>query len=164
MRTKTLFSGNLVVVDAMVVINFHGLLALKELLVWAKEELVVEARVRKEARFSKAGPIDLAPYIKKGSILEEEIKGVEQETLFYEYLDKEVGGARIHEAEAACLALAISKGYGLASDERVVREEFKKSNPAMICVHSWDIVDRARRLGFVSTKEANDLKRGLYYV
>lgn len=164
MPPSTLFNGVLVTVDAMVIINFHGLLALDRLFNWAKEEIVIEKHVKNEARFSVAGPIDLTPYIQKNLIIEEEITGEEQEDLFYHYISNKIGGTTIHAAEAACLAIAISKGYGLACDEKVVRDEFKNKCPKQICIHSWGIVDKARDLGFISEKEARDLKKGLYYV
>lgn len=164
MNPPTIFNTNLVVIDAMVIINFHGLLAFDKLIGWAKGELVVEQRVKNEARYSLAGPVDLTPYIEDGSIIEEEIEGEEQERLFSYYLNRQIGEARIHEAEAACLALAISKGYGLACDEKVVRDEFWKKCPNKICIHSWGIVDKANDLGLIDTQEAEDLKKGFYYV
>ena len=164
MSPSTLFNGTLVVVDAMVIINFHGLLVLDNLISWAKGEVVIEKHIKNEAQFSMAGSIDLTPYIQKGLMIEEEIKGKEQEDLFYYYVSNKLGGAIIHAAEAACLALAISKSYGLACDEKVVRDEFKKKCPNQICIHSWGIVDKANDLGFVGEQEAKDLKKGLYYV
>jgi predicted nucleic acid-binding protein len=164
MAPPTLFNGTLVVTDSMVLINFHGLLALDKFINWAKGEIVVEKRVKDEAQFSVAGPLDLNPYIENKSVIEEEIEGEEQEDLFYHYISNKVDGVTIHEAEAACLALAITKGYGLACDEKVVRDEFKRKCPKQICFHSWGIVDKAKELGFISEQEAKDLKKGLYYV
>jgi predicted nucleic acid-binding protein len=164
MSPSTLFNGSLVVVDAMVIINFHGLLVLDNLITWAKGEVVIEKRIKNEAQFSMAGPIDLTSYIQKGLIIEEELTGKEEEDLFYYYVSNKLGGAIIHAAEAACLALAISKRYGLACDEKVVRDEFKKKCPNQICIHSWGIVDKAKDLGFIGEQEARDLKKGLYYV
>ena len=86
MSPPTLFSANLVVIDAMVLINFHGLLALEKLITWAHGEMVVERRIKNEAQRSKAGLIDLTPYIQNGSIIEEEIEGEEQENLFYYWI------------------------------------------------------------------------------
>jgi hypothetical protein len=164
MSPPTIFNGNLAVVDAMVIINFHGLLALEKLISWAEREMVIEQRVKKEVTRSIAGPIDLTPYIQKGLIIEEEIQGKEQEDLFYYYFNRQIGKTRIHGPDAACLALAISKGYGLACDERVVREEFKKKCPDKICLHSWGIADKANKLGLIGAQEAEDLKKGFYYV
>jgi len=164
MNIPTLFDGNYVVIDSMVIINFHGLLALNELINWAKGEIVVERRVKKEASFSKAGPIDLTPYVQDNLIIEEEIEGEEQEELFYQYLNCKINKVTIHETEAACLALAISKGYGLACDERIVRDEFKIKCPTQICINSWGIVDEASKRGFIDMQKAEDLKRGFYYV
>ena len=164
MSPASLFNGNKVVFDAMVIINFHGLLMLDKLIGWAPQEIVIEKRIKKEANHSMNGPIDLEPYISSGSVIEEEIHGKDQEDLFYEYRNKKIDDAVIHAGEAACLALAISKGYGLASDELVVRNEFKSRCPGKTCVHSWDIVTILQKLGLINQVEANALKKGLYYV
>ncbi|MBU1148244.1 MAG: hypothetical protein KKD11_07825 [Candidatus Omnitrophica bacterium] len=164
MSPATLFNREKIVFDAMVIINFHGLVMLDKLIGWAPQEIVVEKRIKKEASHSMNGPIDLEPYISSGAVIEEEIHGKEQEDLFYEYRNKKVGDATIHAGEAACLALAISKGYGLASDELVIRNEFKSRCPDKTCVHSWDIVTILQKLGFINQAEANALKKGLYYV
>lgn len=164
MSSPTLFNGNLVVVDAMVIINFHGLLAIDKLISWTKGELVIESRVKKEAQHSITGPIDLTPYIENNSIIEEEINGKEQEELFYHYFNRKVGKSIIHSPDAACLALAISKGYGLASDEKILRDEFKSKCPRKICINSWGIVDKACKLGLIEMERAEDLKIGFFYV
>ncbi len=164
MSSATLFNREKIVCDAMVIINFHGLIMLDKLIGWAPKEIVIEKSIRKEAGHSMNGPIDLEPYISSGDVIEEEIHGKEQEDLFFEYRNKRIGRAVIHAGEAACLALAISKGYGLASDELVVRNEFKTRCPGKTCIHSWDIVTIALKLGFINQVEANGLKKGLYYV
>lgn len=164
MSPQTIFNSNFVVIDAMVIINFHGVLALEKLISWARGEIVLEHRVRNEATYSMAGPIDLTQHIEDGAIIEEQIEGEEQEKLFFYYLNRQIGDAQIHETEAACLALAISKGYGLACDEKVVRDEFKIKCPNKICIHSWGIVDKANDLGLIEAKEARDFKKGFYYV
>ena len=118
----------------------------------------------KEASHSMNGPIDLEPFISSGVVLEEEILGKEQEELFFKYCNKKIGSAIIHVGEAACLALAISKGYGLACDELVIRNEFQARCPGKTCVHSWDIVTIMHKLGYINQAEANILKEGIYYV
>jgi predicted nucleic acid-binding protein len=164
MGPATLFNGNKVVFDAMVIINFHGLVMLDKLIGWSPQEIVVEKRIKKEASHSMNGPIDLEPYISSGAVLEEEIHGKEQENLFYKYCNQKIGNSTIHAGEAACLALAISKGYGLASDELVIRNEFKSRCPDKTCVHSWDIVIILQKLGYIDQSEANALEKGLHYV
>lgn len=160
----TLFKNNLVVVDTMVIINFHGLLALEKLVKWAKGEIVIERRVKDEANFSMAGSMDLTPYLQNHSIIEEVIEGEELEELFFQYSGRPIGKKVIHETDAACLALAITKGHGLACDEKIVRDEFKKKCPDKICLHSWGIVERAQKIGLINKEEAADLKKGFYYV
>ena len=164
MGPATLFNGNKVVFDAMVIINFHGLIMLDKLIGWAPKEIVIEKSIRKEASHSMNGPIDLESYISSGTMIEEEIHGKDQEDLFYEYRNKRIGDATIHAGEAVCLALAISKGYGLASDELVIRNEFKSRCPGKTCVHSWDIVTILQKLGLINQTEADALKKGLYYI
>jgi predicted nucleic acid-binding protein len=163
-QQPTLFNGNKVVVDAMVIINYHGLLALDKLINWTSGELVVIDKVLREALYSRAGTIDLAPYIRNYSISIDAIIGQKQEEMFYAYCNSTLDGKTIHNGEAACLTLAISKGYGLACDEKCVRNEFSKRCPGKICIHSWGIVDRAVKLGFISSDDGQDLKRGFYYV
>jgi len=164
MNPPTVFNGNFVVVDTMVIINFHALLALEKLINWARGEIVIERRVKIEADSSLAGKIDLEPYIQNNLVIEEEIRGEEQEELFYHYFSRRPGKTVMHKGEAACLALAISKGYGLACDEKAVRDEFRKKCPDRICIHSWGIVDKANDLGLVEENEAKWLKKGFYYV
>ncbi len=164
MGPATLFNGNKIVFDTMVIINFHGLLMLDKLIGWAPQEIVIEKRTKKEANHSMNGPIDLESYISSGAVLEEEIQGKDQEELFYKYCNQKIGSTTIHAGEAACLALAISKSYGLACDELVIRNEFRSRCPAKTCVHSWDIVNIMLKLGYVSQSEANDLNKGIYYV
>lgn len=164
MSSKTIFNGEKVVFDAMVIINFHGLLALNKLVDWAKGEIIVEKYLKeKEILHSMAGPIDLEEYIKNGAIIEEEIVSQEQSQLLYYYLKTPVGKAIIHRGEAICLALAINKGYGLASDEKDVREEFKRKCPGKVCVSSWMIVDKAVQLGLICDRDGVGLKKGFFY-
>lgn len=159
----TIFGGNLVVVDSMVIINFHNLLKLDKLVnIWAKKEIVITPIVREEAIYSDNGRIDLSLYISNGSILEENL-GEEEKDLFLNYCANGIAKKLIHEGEAACLALAISKGYGLASDEKIIREEFKRICPGKICVNSWNIVKIARQRNLIGEKEAQDLSLGFYY-
>lgn len=164
MSPATLFNGNKVVFDAMVIINFHGLVMLDNLIGWAPQEIVVEKRIKKEASHSINGPIDLEPYIASGRVLEEEIQGKEQVDLLFKYCNRKIDSATIHVGEAACLALAISKGYGLACDELVIRNEFSARCPGKTCIHSWGIVIIMRKLGYINQSEANALKKGIYYV
>jgi hypothetical protein len=164
MSPATLFNGNKVVFDAMVIINFHGLIMIDKLISWAPSEVVVEKRIRKEANHSANGPIDLEPYIASGAVLEEEIQGKDQEDLFFQYCNKKIGSTTIHTGEAACLALAIAKGYGLASDELVIRDEFKSKCPGKICLNSWGIVSSMQKLGYINQDEANGLKKGIFFI
>ena len=165
MNQLTLFNKKLVVFDAMVLINFHGLYAFDKLTTWTHGELVLESKIIKvEANYSKAGEIDYEQYIAGGAIIEKVLETEEHQTLFSYYLNKKIKGTTINKGEAACLALAISENFGMASDEFAVRYEFKRKYPNNVCIHSWGIVDMAVNLKFISKREGEDLKRGFYYV
>lgn len=162
MSQQTLFGGRRVVLDAMVIINFHSLLILDKFFCeWAPGETVIHPFVRHEAQYSLAGPIRLARYFTEKLVLEEDLTTVEQKELFFQYCEKGIGGTQIHRGEAASLALALSRGYGLACDERVVREEFKEEAPDGICLSSWEIVRKSTVLGFITERERDDLQKGL---
>jgi predicted nucleic acid-binding protein len=159
-----LFGGRRVVLDAMVIINFHSLLILdKFFCAWAPGETVIHPFVRHEVRYSRAGLIQLARYFTEKLVLEEDLTTVEQKELFFQYCEKGTNGTQIHRGEAASLALALSRRYGLACDERVVREEFKKKAPGRVCLSSWGVVRRVSELGFITERERDDLQKGLFY-
>lgn len=163
MSNKTIFNGDRVVFDAMVIINFHSLLVLDKLVDWANGEIVVEIHIIREAQYSQSGEIDLNQYIQRGAIVREDIADPQQESLFLQYLKTRISDTTVHKGEAACLALAISKGYGLACDEKLVREEFKRKCPSKICVSSWMIVDKAVKLSLINSQNAAGLKKGFFY-
>ena len=164
MNQLTLFNKQLVVFDAMVLINFHGLYAFDKLTTWTYGELVIESKIKNEANRSKAGEIDFEQYIEDGAIIEKTLKTEAHKKLFSYYLNEKIKETTIHKGEAACLALAISENFGIACDEFAVRYEFKRKCPNNVCTHSWDIVDKAVSLKLISKNEGEDLKRGFYYV
>jgi predicted nucleic acid-binding protein len=164
MNQLTLFNKQLVVFDAMVLINFHGLYAFDKLINWAYGDIVIEKRVKNETTYSKAGEIEYEQYIAKGAIIEKTLKTEKHKNLFSHYLNKKIKKKIIDKGEAACLALAISEDFGIASDEKVVRQEFSRRCPGSVCVHSWGIVDMAVSLKLISKRDGDDLKRGFYYV
>lgn len=164
MNQLTLFNKQLVVFDAMVLINFHGLYAFNKLTNWAHGELVIESRVKNEANHSKAGEIEYEQYIEDGAIIEKTLKTEKHKELFSYYLNKKIKETTINKGEAACLALAISENFGIACDELAVRQEFSRECPDSICIHSWGIVDKAISLKLISKSEGEILKRGFYYV
>lgn len=164
MKQLTLFNKQLVVFDAMVLINFHGLYAFDKLTNWTHGELVIERTIKNEANHSKAGEIEYEQYIADGAIIEKTLKTEKHKELFSYYLNRKIQEKTIDEGEAACLALAISEDFGIASDERVVRQEFSRRCPNNICIHSWGIVDMAISLKLISRSEGEVLKRGFIYV
>ena len=164
MKRRTVFGGSRVVLDAMVIINFHNLLILDEFLAaWARGEVVVHQYVMAEAQRSAAGPLDWPTYLRQSLVFLEELCPGDETESFFSYCDGDISGTRIHKGEAACLALALSRGYGLACDERIVREEFNRRAPRAICINSWGIVRKAAEIGFITTGKRGDLLKGLFY-
>ncbi len=163
MTRGTLFGGRPVAADAMVIINFHGLLILDKFLrVWAPGQVVVHPYVRNEAQWSQNGEIPWPALLERAAVREEVLESA-GEQLFFQYFGSSLSGAAIHKGEAACLALSLSRQYGLLCDERVVRDEFARRAPGLICLNSWGVVDEAARLGFITENEKDDLRRGLLY-
>lgn len=161
MKKKTLFSGQTVVIDTMIIIHFFNLAAFQDLVNWAKGEIIVEKRVQNEADYSKFGAIDLNSYFEEKSLLSAELKEGQQEDMFLEYFMGGVNGKKIHEGESACLALALCDGHGLVCDEKEIRAEFNKKTTNTICLNSWGIVKRAKDLGIISQAKKDDLISGL---
>ncbi|NQU03158.1 MAG: hypothetical protein HQ589_03295 [Syntrophaceae bacterium] len=160
---RTLFDGRKHVLDAMVFINFHGVLLLEKLFQWSSSEIVLTPSVKKEASESKAGKISWDRYIKEGRVNFNPMKLPEEQRLFFEYLNKEIDGKVIHRGEASVLAVAIINGCGLACDEKVVRDEYKRAT-GLIGLHSWGLIDIAVQRGFLDEEYAESVKKGFYYV
>jgi len=57
-------------------------------------------------------PVDLGPYFKSGVLMECDVEGEEETGLFVQF------AARLDDGEAACLAIAKSRGWTLATDDR----------------------------------------------
>jgi len=160
----SLFNGEIVTVDAMVIINFANLRLLDSFVKWASGEIVVTVSVLNEAKFCMEGPIDLSGYIKKGMVIKEPLADIKEIALFQKYLHSELDGKIIHEGEASCLAVAINKNYGLASDESVVRKEFTRVMPNNLCLTSRMIIERAGDRGYLTSKEVRQYVKGLYFL
>ena len=159
-----LFNGEIVTSDAMIIINFANLRLLSSFLSWASGEIAITVAVLREAEYCMEGPIDLSGYIKKGTIIKESMSNTKEIGLFQKYLEEGVSGTQIHEGEASCLAVAIVNNYGLASDEKVVREEFARVLPNNLCLTSRMIIERAGDKDCLGKQEVREYVRGLFYL
>ena len=160
---RTLFDGHNHVLDAMVFINFHGVLLLEKLFQWSSSEIVLTPSVKEEAPESQAGKISWDRYIKEGSVIFNPMKLPEEQRLFFNYLNKKIDGKVIHWGEASVLAVAIINGCGLVCDEKVVRDEYKRAT-GLIGLHSWGLIDMAVQKYFLNEKYAESVKKGFCYV
>lgn len=160
----SLFDGETVTPDAMVIINFANLRLLKLFIGWASGEIAITVPVLKEASYCMEGPIDLSGYIRKGMIVKETMSNAKEIKLFRKYLEEGIAGTQIHEGEASCLAVAMVKNYGLASDEKVVREEFARVMPDNLCLTSRVIIERAGNKGYLDDQEVHQYVKGLFYL
>lgn len=159
-----LFNGEIITLDAMVIIHFADLRLLNSFLSWASGEIAITVAVLREADYHKEGPIDLSGYIKKGMIIKESMSNTKEIGLFQKYLEEGVSGTQIHDGEASCLAVAIVNNYGLASDEKVVREEFARVVPNNLCLTSRLIIERAGDKDYLGKQEVREYVRGLLYL
>ncbi|NQS89585.1 hypothetical protein HQ584_07350 [Patescibacteria group bacterium] len=160
----SLFEGEIVTPDAMVIINFANLRLLTSFINWASGEIAITVPVLREARYFLEGPIDLSGYIKKEMIIKEPISTAKEIELFRKYLEEGISGTQIHEGEASCLAVAIVNNYGLASDEKVVREEFVRVMPNNLCLTSRMIIERAGNKGYLNNQKVCQYVKGLFYL
>lgn len=160
----SLFERKIVTPDAMVIINFANLRLLNSLVSWASGKLAITVSVLREARYCMEGPIDLSGYIKKGMIIKEPMSNTKEIELFQKYLGEGISGTEIHDGEASCLAVAIVNNYGLASDEKVVREEFTRIMPNNLCLTSRMLIERVGDKGYLSDQEVRQYVRGLFYL
>ena len=160
---KTLFDGKRQVFDAMVFINFHGLNLLEKFFLWSKGEIILVPPVKREASSSRMGKIDWNTYIKEKKVTYHLMDSEYEQSLFSYYLSKKSEEKEIHTGEASALAGAIANNWGLVSDERVVRKEYDKVT-CKKALHSWNLVDLAVKKGFLNEKEAEWIKKGIYYV
>jgi len=159
-----LFEGEIVTPDAMVIIHLADLRLLSSFLTWASGEIAMTVAVLREARYHKEGPIDLSGYIEKGMIIRESMSDTREIGLFQEYLERGISGTQIHEGEASCLAVAIVNNYGLASDEKVVREEFARVLPNNLCLTSRMIIEGVGDKDYLGKQEVRQYVRGLSYL
>lgn len=160
----SLFDGKIVVFDAMVIINFGNLRLVDSVIKWASGEVAVTISVLREADRCKGKRINLSHYIAKGMIIEEKMADSNERSLFEKYLQSTISGKSIHEGEASCLAVAINKNYGLACDEREVREEFGRIKPNSLCLTSRMILEQARDKCYLTEEDTELYIRGLYYM
>jgi len=159
-----LFDGEIVTLDAMIIIHLADLRLLSSFLSWASSEIAITVAVLREAEYHKEGPIDLSESIKKGMIIKESMSDTKEIGLFQKYLEEGVSGTQIHDGEASCLAVAIVNNYGLASDEKAVREEFARVAPNNLCLTSRMIIERAEDKDYLGKQEVREYVRGLLYL
>ena len=159
-----LFDGEIVTLDAMIIIHLADLRLLNSFFSWASGEIAITVAVLREAEYHKEGPIDLSESIKKGMIIKESMSDSKEIRLFQKYLEEGISGTQIHDGEASCLAVAIVNNYGLASDEKVVREEFARVLPNNLCLTSRMIIERAGDRDYLVKQQVREYVRGLLYL
>jgi len=159
-----LFDGEVVTLDAMIIIHLADLRLLNSFLSWASGETAITVAVLREAEYHKEGPINLSESIKKGMIIKESMSDAKEIGLFQKYLEEGVSGTEMDEVEASCLAVAIVNNYGLASDEKVVREEFARVLPNNLCLTSRMIIERAGDKDYLGKQQVRQYVRGLLYL
>lgn len=159
-----LFDGKVVTLDAMIIIHLVDLRLLNSFFSWASGETAVTAAVLREAEYHKERPIDLSESVKKGIIIKESMSDTKEIGLFQKYFQEGASGTEMHEGEASCLAVAIVNNYGLASDEKAVREEFARVLPNNLCLTSRMIIERAGDRDYLGKQQVREYVRGLLYL
>lgn len=107
--------------DACVSLNLDATGRVVEILSQLPHHFTVGRRARGEAQWLAAPGseererVDLEPLIAAGLLREQQLQGPAEEALFVEF------GARLADGEAEAAAIAASRGYILATDDRKAR-------------------------------------------
>jgi predicted nucleic acid-binding protein len=116
------------VVDTCILINLLATGQAEEILRVSAKSSVICGAVRKEAVFLRSDdpneplePVNLEPFIEGGVLTVCDIEGDTEELLYVDY------AAFLDDGEAMSLALALSRGFHLATDDRKARRLFTEA-------------------------------------
>ena len=117
-----------IVLDACCTLNLAATGRAEEIFRELPHRFVVGRRARREAQWlaipdsKEREPVDLEPLIQRGVLVEESLDE-QEEGLFVGF------GARLADGEAEAAALAVSRGYVLATDDRKARRVVTERHP-----------------------------------
>jgi hypothetical protein len=134
-----------VILDACCTLNLCATARAQEILRDLPQRFTVGPRARGEALWlavpdsEEREPVDLEPLIRGGVLTEEALHGPEEEALFIEF------GVSLADGEAEAAAIALSRGYTFATDDRKARRAVTERHPAVRLsatlglLHEWQL-------------------------
>jgi len=150
-----------VILDACCTLNLSATSRIEVILRRLPYEFTVGSWGRREAQWlsvpdlEERESVDLEPLIRAGVLTEEELRDRAEEALFVEL------GLTLADGEAEAAALAISRGYVLATDDRKARRVVAERHPSarltgtLELLHAWqsaaapseaEVADALRRI------------------
>ncbi|MFN3651308.1 MAG: hypothetical protein ACK47B_17170 [Armatimonadota bacterium] len=119
-----------IILDACCTLNLAATGRAEEILRELPQHFTVAPHARGEAQWlavpdsEERELVDLEPLIYRGVLVEEVLEGSAEEALFLEF------GVSLADGEAEAAALAVSRGYTLATDDRRARRVVTERHPA----------------------------------
>jgi len=147
------------ILDACCTLNLYAAGEMSAILEQLPYRFVIGTRCRAEAQWLKTETpgerekVDLAPLIQAGLLEEQSLDGSREMALFVDLSSHMEGG----EAEAA--ALAINRGYLLATDERKVRRILASKHPALGILSTVDLLREWQVRSSLSDKACGEALR-----
>ncbi len=157
----------IVIADASVFLNFAFVRKLDLLVSWFNQKIAVTSIVKEEVfkvsiQKPEFGPnLNLEKYIAEKRLIFENMDSSQETIKYYGYVNRKFGNKIFNDGESSCLAVALTKKYGLICDERQVLDEFleekKFEAPAWT---SKQVVASALREKLISKTEADEIYLG----
>lgn len=147
-----------VALDADVISNFHKAGKLRWLLELAIATFVLTAEAQREIELwpgeGKEASAILREAIERGMIQRAFLES--QEFALYINLRERLGSG-----EAACVAIAIRRGYAVATDDRTARKLCRACNPPVDTFRTEDFLQQAIATGQCARDEAERIWKGM---
>jgi hypothetical protein len=134
-----------IILDACCTLNLAATNRMEEILRELPKRFAVGPRARGEAQWlanpesEERDPVELEPLIQRGVLFEESLLGSEEEALFIEF------GAKLADGEAEAAALAVSRSFILATDDRKAGRVAAERHPTvrltstLELLHEWQL-------------------------
>ena len=148
-----------IALDACCVLNLYATGHMAQILQVLQYNAVIGSRALAEAQYLKTAdpverqPVDLAPLIAAGQLLVGHLEGHEETALFVAL------AAHMEDGEAEAAALAIHRGWALATDERKVRRVLSGVRPDLVIVGTSDLLHEWQARSAVPDAEMSGVLR-----
>jgi len=147
-----------VLLDTCVLLNLLATGEIESILGALNKRWLVCAAVEKESLYLRSDdpnnplePVSLAPLISVKLLEICDIENAEEAQLYVNY------SVRLDDGEAMSVALAVARGYHLATDERKARRIFRESGAALQLSSTSQIIKEWTEIGKISRQRAKSV-------